>query len=191
LSVISFAQDTNFPVGPQYLITSSSSMFLRPISTPSLSLSQLPPVTSIVSEAAATLAEETPVSSGVTSQTFFSTVYWGDHTASEIDARFIVTPSLSLSATPAPEAETTAANAPSLPSSAQPASSVIEISSAPLPRPLPPSFFDTGVTGIADSRSLIERGYGLTLGEVASYWKSHKRPASRVFTNSDLRSPHS
>lgn len=34
----SFAQSTNFPVGPQYLITTSSTMFLHPIATPSLSL---------------------------------------------------------------------------------------------------------------------------------------------------------
>ncbi|HEY6769305.1 MAG TPA: hypothetical protein VI386_31555 [Candidatus Sulfotelmatobacter sp.] len=34
----SFAQDTNFPVGPQYLITNDSPLFARPIATPSLSL---------------------------------------------------------------------------------------------------------------------------------------------------------
>ena len=34
---ISTAQDTNFPVGPQYLITTDSPLFLRPIATPSLS----------------------------------------------------------------------------------------------------------------------------------------------------------
>lgn len=38
------AQDTNFPVGPQYLITGDS-MFLRPIATPSLNLeAPLPPI---------------------------------------------------------------------------------------------------------------------------------------------------
>jgi hypothetical protein len=35
-------QDTNFPVGPQYLITNSSSYLLRPIATPTLSFT--PPV---------------------------------------------------------------------------------------------------------------------------------------------------
>jgi len=35
---ISFAQSTNFSVGPQYLITSPEPQFLRPIATPSLSL---------------------------------------------------------------------------------------------------------------------------------------------------------
>lgn len=32
------AQDTNFPVGPQYLMTTDSMQFLHPIATPSLSL---------------------------------------------------------------------------------------------------------------------------------------------------------
>jgi len=34
----SFAQETNFPVGPQYLITTTSTLFLHPIATPGLSL---------------------------------------------------------------------------------------------------------------------------------------------------------
>jgi len=38
LAGVSAAQDTNFPVGPQYLITTDSTLFLRPIATPSLSL---------------------------------------------------------------------------------------------------------------------------------------------------------
>jgi hypothetical protein len=38
LAGISFAQDTNFSAGPQYLITTGSPEFLRPIATPSLSL---------------------------------------------------------------------------------------------------------------------------------------------------------
>jgi hypothetical protein len=42
---ISAAQDTNFPVGPQYLMTSGSPMFAQPIATPSLSLeAPLPPI---------------------------------------------------------------------------------------------------------------------------------------------------
>ena len=35
---IGAAQDTNFPAGPQYLITFDSPMFARPLATPSLSL---------------------------------------------------------------------------------------------------------------------------------------------------------
>jgi hypothetical protein len=48
------AQDTEFPVGPQYLITTSSSMLLHPIATPSLSLGEAPPATPAAS------AVETP-----------------------------------------------------------------------------------------------------------------------------------
>jgi len=39
LAGLTAAQDTNFPVGPQYLITSGSPLFLQPIATPSLSFS--------------------------------------------------------------------------------------------------------------------------------------------------------
>jgi hypothetical protein len=42
LGGISTAQDTNFPVGPQYLITTDSPLFLRPIATPSLSFEAQP-----------------------------------------------------------------------------------------------------------------------------------------------------
>ena len=40
----SFAQDTNFSAGPQYLVTTSSPMLLRPIATPSLSLGETQPL---------------------------------------------------------------------------------------------------------------------------------------------------
>ena len=40
----SFAQDTNFSAGPQYLVTTGSPMLLRPIVTPSLSLGETQPV---------------------------------------------------------------------------------------------------------------------------------------------------
>jgi len=44
LAGLSLAQDTNFSTGPQYLNTFGSSMFLRSIATPSLSLGEAPPV---------------------------------------------------------------------------------------------------------------------------------------------------
>ena len=37
LAGICWAQDTNFPVGPQYLMTFGSPLLARPIATPSLS----------------------------------------------------------------------------------------------------------------------------------------------------------
>ncbi|MGD1077230.1 MAG: hypothetical protein ABR881_02825 [Candidatus Sulfotelmatobacter sp.] len=45
---ITAAQDTNFPVGPQYLVTFGSPMFARPIATPTLWLDvPLPPIPSL------------------------------------------------------------------------------------------------------------------------------------------------
>ena len=43
ISAAAFGQDTNFATGPQYLITTGSPMFARPISTPTLSFAS-PPV---------------------------------------------------------------------------------------------------------------------------------------------------
>jgi hypothetical protein len=54
----SAAQETNFPVGPQYLITSGSPLFLQPIATPSLLFGSGLPAPSAVS-AKATADEET------------------------------------------------------------------------------------------------------------------------------------
>lgn len=194
LSVVSFAQDTNFSTGPQYLITSNSPMLLHPISTPSLALGGAQPTTSNAAAETATLMQEAPVPSGITSQTFFGNVYWGDHTVSEIESRRITTPTLSLSETAvnvgatATESEMAPTNSTSLAAApVQSASSVIEISSAELPRALPASIFDAGVTGMTDAQSLQERGFGVPLGEVAAYWKTHKPSAIRVFTNRDLQ----
>lgn len=71
---ISGAQDTNFPVGPQYLITTGSPLFLRPIATPSLSLDASPPSTSIVfAETSSTgRVSEPPVPAPSLAQ-----IYWG------------------------------------------------------------------------------------------------------------------
>lgn len=42
ISAAAFGQDTNFATGPQYLITTGSPMFARPISTPTLSFASPP-----------------------------------------------------------------------------------------------------------------------------------------------------
>jgi hypothetical protein len=55
---------------------------------------------------------------------------------------------------------------------------------------LPASITDTGVVNLTDTQVLQMRGYGITLSEAAAYWKSHKGHASRVYTNSDIASPH-
>ena len=188
LTGLSWAQSTNFSTGPQYLVTTNSPLLLRPISTPSLSLSQAQTPTP-----EAVVAEEAPALSTITNQTFLSEVYWGDHSTSEIESRRVSTPSLSLSqastaSTPVPEeVPTTAEPLPGLPAQS---TNVIEISSGALPANLPPSIFNGGVTGLTNSESLRERGFGVPLGDVAAYWKSHKRGATRSFTNRDVERLH-
>jgi hypothetical protein len=61
-----------------------------------------------------------------------------------------------------------------------------EVSSTPLPHPLPPNFVDTGVTAFVTATSLEHQGYGVPLGEVASYFKAHKPSSVRTFTNADI-----
>lgn len=63
LAGISAAQDTNFPVGPQYLVTGNTPLLLRPIATPTLSLSA-PPAS--LNTAATEASSELSVPSGPT-----------------------------------------------------------------------------------------------------------------------------
>jgi len=145
------AQDTNFPVGPQYLITTGSPLFLRPISTPSLSLDAQPSPTSMALPE--TPAVESVSLPGVPVPAYLAEVFWGRPNASE------------------KVAET-------------------EISFPELPRSLPPSFFDTGVAGLADDQSVRKQGYGSTLAEVAAQWRAHRPHASRLYTNRDIERLH-
>lgn len=64
-----------------------------------------------------------------------------------------------------------------------PASSDIELTSE-VPREVPPSL--GGFITITDAESLRARGYGMTLGAVAAYWKARKPHAPHVYTNADL-----
>jgi hypothetical protein len=68
--------------------------------------------------------------------------------------------------------------------------SVIEITSAVPARTLPASITDVGVVGMTDVSALLERGFGLTLGETASFWKTHKAQAPHVYTNRDIERLH-
>lgn len=54
------------------------------------------------------------------------------------------------------------------------------------PRELPASINDTGFLATTDVQSLRQRGYGETIAESASFWKTHKRRAVRVYTNADI-----
>lgn len=178
---ISAAQETNFSVGPQYLITTDNPILLRPIATPSLSLGEQTPAGT--SELPAFAPDETIV--------YLQNVYWGDHHAEEVFARRLETPNMTPEQTAGymnfVASQTAAAQAPPTETAEVGVSpQVIELTAGPMPTNLPSSIFDTGVTGMADPQSLLQRGYGLSLGEVAAYWKTHKRQAAHVFTNQDL-----
>jgi len=155
LAGISAAQDTNFSVGPQYLITSSSPMFLRSIATPTLSLSA--PLASAPAPATEPAPQPPSPFATVPSQPDLTRIFWG-----------------------APEVkETSGENV-----------SEIEITSAQPTSALPASILDTGVTGMTTVQSLRQRGYGVPLGDTASFWKAHKPHATRVYTNADVQRLH-
>lgn len=192
LAGIAFSQDTNFTSGPQYLAPNVDPLLLRSLSTPSMSFSpglydpymngtELTP--SHVSSAVA----------GTSENVFLGDVYWGPHAPSEITAHRIETPSLTAEQTAANYYGTAAlaANALSEPITVPIEQvlppSTIEIASAAVPSNLPPSIVDPGVTGTADLESVLNRGYGISLGNFAKRSKARKRPATRVFTNEDLQ----
>jgi len=191
LAVVSVAQETNFPVGPQYLITNLSPNGLRPIATPSLSLGEAHPFAANVSATEA-LAETVPSTVSAPSDTFLGDVYWGEHKDSQIVGRRLDTPSMTASETAdymnSVVAQLAGAPAP-LPEESSPTPAgpvVIELTGGPIPSNLPPSIFDAGVTGMTNADGIALRGYGVPLGDVAAFWKTHKRVAPHVFSNADV-----
>lgn len=144
---IATAQDTNFPVGPQYLPINGPSLFLQPIATPSLSLEA--PLPSVLTPITPTNVTVQFAFVGPKDQADLRSVYWG---------------------VPQPV--------------------VIEITSVEPPRALPASITDVGVMGMTDVGALLERGFGVTLGETASFWKTHKAQAPHVYTNRDIERLH-
>ncbi len=153
LAGVGSAQDTNFPVGPQYLVTTSSTLFLHSIATPSLSLNaSLPGLTGAAEESA-----PEPASPFVAPpKPDLTRIFWGDRSTAE-------------------------------PVDENPSENIIEISSAKLPRSVPVSILESGVTGMTTAQSLRERGFGASLGESAAFWKAHKPHAPRVYTNADIQ----
>ena len=142
---VCMAQDTNFSSGPQYLITTSDTMFLRPISTPTLSFEpSLPAVLPTESQLGAEV-QSSSAPAAIQTHPDLARVYWGG-----------------------------------------PATSEIEVSSEEPTAPLPASLMNVGVAGMTNAQSLREQGYGVPLGETAAYWKTHKRPATHVYTNQDV-----
>jgi len=192
---ISFAQDTNFSAGPQYLVTTGSPMLLRPLATPSLSLGEVQQPFAANVSATEAAAEQIAPSTASPSDSFLGGIYWGEHKSTEVVARRLETPSMtpsdtawymnSVASQSAPVPIVVSAEAAEVSSGP----SAIQLTGAQLPSNLPSSILDVGVTGMADAQSLLVRGYGLPLGDVAAYWKSHKRTAPRVFTNADVVRP--
>lgn len=161
------AQDTNFSVGPQYLMTSGSPLFAQPIATPSLSLST--PPASLSASATEATSEPSSSSAGLPSQPDLTRIYWGKPEVAENAGGNV--------------AENASENATQNVSE-------IEITSAQPTSPLPASILDTGVTAMTTVQALRQRGYGVPLGDTAAFWKSHKPHAIRVYTNADVQRLH-
>jgi hypothetical protein len=163
-------RDTNFPVGPQYLATSGSPLFLRPIATPSLSLAPVPADTSTGAYEVTTHSAQVLTAPVAAQFPNLLTIYYKG-------------PSASLAALSENASESGG-------EVSEPAVSEIEISATPLPSALPASITNIGVTEMLDPQSLRARGYGMDLAETAAFWKTHKTPAQRVFTNADVERLH-
>jgi hypothetical protein len=161
---IAAAQETSFPVGPQYLIPgSASSLFLQPIATPTLSLQNVPAPPAIAFERG-TVVPASPMAPAPFPQNLLP-IYYGYPIPAE--------------------------NLPSSTENAvEGAENPIEITSSSLPANLPASIFDTGVTRMVNPETLREAGYGLSVADAASYWKAHKAPAVHVYTNADVARLH-
>jgi hypothetical protein len=165
-------------------------MFLRPIATPTLSFS------SSTSDAYnGTELTPSQVASPPTalSSAFRDEVYWGDRNSNQFMQPRISTPILTAEQTAyytyaTANGVAAALSAPPTTSlELPPGSGVILITSTQMPANLARSIFDPGVSGIADPLSLRDRGYGVSLGEFAAQRRAHKRTATHVFTNEDLR----
>jgi hypothetical protein len=149
LSMVEFvsAQDTNFSVGPQYLIPTNSA-FLRPIATPTYNLdAPLPPI-----------PELPQVGEPVENQPYIPDPLYQD--GPDLYSIYYGYPLPSL---------------------------VVLVSEEGTPL-IPASLTEEGSAGFIDSQSPIQMDYGVPLGESASYWKTHRQAAARVYTNADIQS---
>lgn len=156
----SAAQDTNFAAGPQYLLTGSP-LLARPLATPSMSLdAPLPPIP----PSSITISE--PVA-GVA----FAANPELEHRADLMPVYYGVPNYYEVASTSIVELSSPEGTGESL-------------------AELPASLFDSGVSGVTDIQTLQLRGYGVTLGEAAKYWKTHKVPARHIFSNKDITRLH-
>ena len=153
---VASAQDTNFPVGPQYLITVDSPLFARPIVPPSYSFDLPPAATVVPSDGGSTTVHEpsdiviqTPPE--LQGQADLLPIYYGVPPIPVVVIHYLDDS----------EQRGSAASVPS-------------------------SIAGSVVVEMTDVESLHQRGYGVTLAEAAGYWKSHKVRAPRVYTNEDI-----
>ena len=161
LTAFSAAQDTNFAAEPQYLLTGSP-LLAHDISTPSMSLSApLPPI----SPSSISLPE------------------------TAIETPFTTNPQLAQQANLVPIYY----GVPNY--YGVPDASAVEISfsegATESLAALPASIVESGVTQFVDPQLLRLHGYGVPLGDVAAYWKTHKPPAQRNYTNDTIKRFHS
>ena len=191
LAGLAAAQETNFAVGPQYLMPAGAAL-LQPIATPSLSFDS------------AVTPQETNFAAGP------------QYLVPSSSPQFlepIATPGLSF---PSGVIQATTTEASAAPSSTAdqstydavsttldearrmalysiyygyPTVSVLEIAfnqAAERGASTPSSIFDAGVVEFASPEALGEHGYGVTPAEAAARWKTHTVRARRVYTNEDL-----
>ncbi len=175
LGPASFAQDTNFATGPQYLMQGSP-LFAHPISTPTQSLSgpSLDIGASNATEGLIAGADNQTVVPQPHPDVNLSPIYYTEVFPSDLKLSFLAEPFPGL-----PQ--------PSIILPPQP-------SPSRLPEPsssrLPASILDAGVWQITSAQALRERGYGATLAEAAAQGKARNRHATHVYTNADVDRLH-
>lgn len=153
---ISAAQDSNFPIGPQYLMNYGSPILAHSIATPSLSLDTSSLDRSVVASGmtpqdnvAAAENEAVAAAPEFPPQADLFPIYYGAPRVSVIGLSF-----------------------------REPGEKSASLH-------LPRSFVESGVVELTDVQSLRLRGYGVTLPEAAAYWKARYVPQPRVYTNTD------
>lgn len=154
-------QDTNFAAGPQYLLTGSP-LLAHSIATPSLSLdAPLPPIEPVgINTPELVTGVPYDTNPQLEHQANLMPIYYGE-------PNYYGVPEASVVEISVPEGATEQFAA------------------------LPASIVESGVTQVVDPNVVsLHGGYGVPLGDVAAYWKTHKPPVRRNFTNEDLKRFH-
>jgi hypothetical protein len=162
-SAVAQQQETNFASGPQYLITTGSAMYARSITTPSLSLSA------------------PPLQMGAANST--GILIAGATADYQLPPSAVALPKIDLFPIfygDAPVSSPTNEIEISFP----PGSNFVSATSS-----LPAAFSETGGE-FTTIEALRDRGYGVTLAEVASVVKARRTRPDRVYTNEDVARLH-